>query len=148
MQGRVFKVSIHARIWKEATLDWYFEILSYLRGSDREIKSVEVIEAFSSFRRYSKRVIWNGLSKVSIHIVDPFPYQIEMRDMMQQRLKGYADDIEAFARMRARNGDLNARKLVNAIDSVIVANLIDDSPGERLKRLAHISINYLWVANS
>jgi hypothetical protein len=142
MQSLIFKISIHARIWKDSGLDWYFEILSYFRGSNREIKSVEVIEAFSNFRRYSKRVIWNGLSKVPIHIVDPLPYQIEMRDMMRQRLKGYTDDIESFARMRARNGDLNARKLVNVIDSVIVANLIDDSPGERLKRLAHISINY------
>src|ERR1700726_4404452 len=75
LEQRVFKVSIHARVWRDSDLDWDFEILSFFKGVAGEIKSIPVLTAFPDFPSHSRRKIWRSLSKVSIHVVDPFHYE-------------------------------------------------------------------------
>src|SRR5439155_6670366 len=79
-------------------------------------------------------------SKVPIHVVDPLHYQTQLRRILQ-RINRNTEDIESLLRTRAREGNAHAKAIVAKLDSFIIERVIDDSPGERLKRLADSVIN-------
>src|SRR5207245_9991079 len=58
-----------------------------------------------------------------------------------QSINRGADDIEAVIRTRAREGNAQAKAIVAKLDSIIVDEIVSDSPGERLKRLADTVVN-------
>ena len=68
------KVSVNAQVLPENSLDWYYRILLLCQNATGEVKSTEVWPSFQAISGENKDRIWNGLSKVRIHMADPRPY--------------------------------------------------------------------------
>src|SRR5215471_1013560 len=130
---RPFKVSMHAQIWKNSDLDWYFEILFFSDGTIGEIKSSDAMKIFGNLPTSSQRKIWKGLSRVPIHIVDPFQYQLQQRKIIRE-INSAAEEAYNIIRIQAREGNSQSKKTLKLLDTQLLERIIWDSPGEQLRR--------------
>jgi len=67
------KVCINGQVNRDLSLDWYYKIIQFFPDVQGELKSKEVEERFRNFPATTQSVIWAGLGRVKIHIVDPGP---------------------------------------------------------------------------
>jgi hypothetical protein len=102
VDGRVCpgpKNAINAQVIREGGLDWFFRLLLLCPDISGEVKTSEVWPQFCSLRSDERELIWAGLSKVHIHIVDPRPYVERTNDVLRESWRR-RDAPELLARMR------------------------------------------------
>ncbi len=110
------KVSIHAQVMKHHPLDWYYEILSLFPDVPGELKSEKILKNFPNLRKDKQRLIWSGLKRVRINIVDTLPHQAPWIKSLKE-VSG-RDDVLEMLRHKARQGEEFARNILNMMDEM------------------------------
>src|SRR5215469_16520348 len=82
------KVVVNAQVTRESDLDWFFRLLLLCPNISGEVKSASVWAQFRNLRPDEWELIWNGLSKVRIHIVDPRPYLADSDEILRESWRG------------------------------------------------------------
>lgn len=89
LDGRVCpgpKVFLNAQVFRQDSveLEWFFRLLLLCPNISGELKSEVAWSQFASLRADERDLIWNGLAKVRIHIVDPRPYVEHANDVLRR----------------------------------------------------------------
>ena len=108
-------VSLHAKVRRENSLDWYYQILYLCRNVKGELKSKDVVEAYKNMPQYRRRVLWTTLKEIQINITDPLPYQVETENRAKKILK--KDNAINEIRARAAANDPAAKRLVELLNN-------------------------------
>jgi hypothetical protein len=91
---------------------------------------------FCNLRSDEKALIWAGLSKVHIHIVDPKPHIERANDILRNSWRR-PDAPELLARMRAA-GVQGAERLHRQLVKYTASSILRDSTAVRLSSLARV----------
>jgi len=121
------KMSIHAQVPRESTLDWFYELISRFPAKDRrELKACELVPIFLQAGTWDRYQLQKSLRRIRIHITDPAPYL----KTATKPLKRYLDRLDA--------GELDPRigvAIRNTIRRNAAFRMVYDSPMARFQRI-------------
>jgi hypothetical protein len=123
------KVSIHAQVIRELSLDWYYRLLQRVTAHQDELKSSVVGEVFFSLSDFEQRSILGTLKDTRIHITDPRLYIARVEDALSGMIPNlsFKDVLARLDRARAEQLQRDCRRFISR-------SMLRDSPAERLKR--------------
>lgn len=128
------KVSVDAQVLPENSLDWYYRILLACQNVTGELKSTEVWSRFQAVSGENRDRIWDGLSKVRIHIADPRPYRQSFEEILSSVLR--TSEPQKFIQRQIMAGDPYAKWLSQYEQQFMAENILADSMGARVHRLS------------
>lgn len=124
------KVSVNAQVLPGSSLDWYYRILQLCASVRGELKSAEVWPRFQAVQGQNRDLIWAGLSRVRIHIVDPRPYRSRFNHILRGVLK--VDNPSVFLRERVASKEPFAVWLSQQGQIFTADRILSDSVGARV----------------
>jgi hypothetical protein len=127
------KIVVNAQVNRESGLDWFFRLLVLCPNAD-EVKADTVWIQFSSLRSDERDLVWGGLSKVHIHIVDPEPYIEQSKDILRTSWRR-PDAPEVLDQLCAA-GVHGADRLQRELAKFAASSILRDSTAVRLNSLA------------
>jgi hypothetical protein len=138
LDGRVCsgpKIFVNAQVFGQNTveLEWFFRLLLLCPTFAGELKSEAVWSQFGTLRSDERDLIWVGLSKVRIHIVDPRPYVDRSNDVLR-RAWHRNNAPELLARMSGE-GVLGASRLRAELVKFTASSILMDSTAVRVNQL-------------
>lgn len=139
------KVSIHAQVLREESLDWYFRLISFYPDIPGELKSARILAGFSNLSPHIRQKVWSGLRRVRIHLSDPRLYRRQHERTFEEVWQ--RPDAMQLLRQAASAGDRIARQLQDLIEESIARQIIVDSPSHRLAAAILGPQEYSWCLN-
>jgi hypothetical protein len=137
LDGRVNrpKIFVNAQLFRQNTveLEWFFRLLSLCPNVAGELKSEAVWSQFKALRSDGRDLVWNGLAKVRIHIVDPGPHIERTNDVLRKAWHRH-DAPELLAHMSAE-GVLGASRLRDQLVKFTAESILMDSTAVQVHQL-------------
>lgn len=128
------KLSIDAQVLPGESLDWFYRLLQLCESVPNELKSDVVWEQFKSASTEVRTLVWAGLSKVRIHIVDPRPYRKTHHEIIRTIYR--CDDADAFIRQQIQADQPIGRLLSEMMQVTMAENILNDSMAARVHSLS------------
>jgi hypothetical protein len=135
------KVSVDAQVIPGSSLAWYYDLLSACGPTSGELKSSVVWEKFRDRPSEEQQRIWNGLSKVRIHIVDPRPYKETADNILRAVMKRH--DAPELVSQGRKEGKPEASFLNQSLTRFAAQQIVDDSSAGRAHSLAYYAADML-----
>jgi len=147
LDGRVNrgpKIFVNAQVFREnpVELEWFFRLLLLCPNIAGELKSDVVWSQFGALRSVDRELIWSGLAKVRIHIVDPRPHVQRVNDILRKAWHRN-DAPELLARMSAE-GVFGANKLRAKLVKFTADSILMDSTAVRVHQLSRALGPFSW----
>src|SRR5215213_1528230 len=109
-------VSIHAKVRKEFSLTWYYDLIQpFEKDRRKELKSSDVMPVYQGLPPAKRIKLWETLKDVQINITDSLPYQEETKQIANNAFK--RDDAIDFIRQRAIANDPFAKHLLELLNN-------------------------------
>lgn len=137
LDGRVFpgpRVFLNAQVFRQDSLEWFFRLQLLCPNIGGELKSEAVWSQFTSLRADERDLIWNGLAKVSIHIVDPRPYVEHTNDFL--RKVWHRNDAPELLNRLSAEGLPGANWLGSELVKYAASSVLMDSTAVRVHQLS------------
>lgn len=132
------KIVVNAQVNRETGLDWFFRLL-VLCPNAGEVKADSVWIQFCNLGSDEKDLVWAGLSKVHIHIVDPEPYIQHSKDVLRESWRRN-DAPELLAQLCAE-GVRGAQWFRGEFAKFAASSILWDSTAVRLNSFARALAN-------
>jgi hypothetical protein len=132
------KIVVNGQVNRETGLDWFFRLL-VLCPNAGEVKADSVWIQFCNLRSGEKDLVWAGLSKVHIHIVDPEPYIQHSKDVLRESWR--RNDAPELLDQLCAKGVHGADRLQRELTKYAVSSILRDSTAVRLNSLANALAN-------
>lgn len=124
------KVSVNAQVLPGASLDWFYRILQLCSSVRGELKSADAWPRFQAVQGQNRDLIWAGLSRVRIHIVDPRPYKNRFDRILKGVLR--VDNPSTFLREQVASKEPFAIWLSQQGQLFTADRILSDSVGARV----------------
>jgi hypothetical protein len=132
------RLSINAQVMPGNSLDWYFRILQACESIRGELKSNDVWLRLQELDGECRLLIWNGLSKVRIHMVDPRPYKASLEEVLRKVFNW--EDPAKMLSQGVQLKDPRAMWLSAQMQVMTAGKILDDSAGGRVHSLSKFLI--------
>ena len=119
-----------------SSLDWYYQLISFFPDIAGELKSAIIVAHFRSLPSETQIRIWRDLSLVKIHIVDPRPHFVRIRNMVLQSLNR-PDALELVEVMEMQDQPC-PKSLGDYLRETIAERILNESTAMRLQSLSQI----------
>jgi len=131
------RISFDAQVIPGHPLDWYYQALQLFEPLSRglpleEVKSKAVWERFQTLTNEQKGRIWQGLSKVRIHITDPRPYRQSFNNIASKILR--TDDPATYLQQQVAAKNPRAIWLHTRSNIYTAQRILDDSVASRIQK--------------
>ena len=133
------KVCINGQVDRTLSLDWYYKIIQFFPDVQGELKSKEVAERFKNFPLTIQKIIWAGLSRVKIHIVDPRSQRHRHNNILRSIWKN--DKAPELLSRWEKEGFAHAKYLSNLMRKNIADSILRDSTAARVQFLGRIFLD-------
>jgi hypothetical protein len=127
------------------SLDWYYRLLQPCRSIQGELKSADVWDRFRFAGGETRDRIWDGLSKVRIHIVDPRPYDRSAERLASNLLR--CDDPKSLLQQQRAAKDAYAIWLSNRLQFYVAQQILSDSVGTRVHNLSRFLMDAPFMSD-
>jgi hypothetical protein len=133
------RLSFDAQVMPGNSLDWYYQMLQLFEPISRglpleELKSKAVWERFETLTPQRKERIWQGLSKVRIHITDPRPYRQSFNNIASKMLR--TDDPATYLQRQVAAKNPEAIWLSMRANIYTAQRILDDSVASRVRKVS------------
>lgn len=133
------KVCINGQVNRDLSLDWYYKIIQFFPDVQGELKSKEVAERFKNFPAATRSVIWAGLGRVKIHIVDPRPHRHRVNNILRRAWKN--DQAPQLLFQWEREGRPDAKYFSGLLRNMVADSILQDSTAARVQFLGRIFLD-------
>jgi hypothetical protein len=127
------KVCVNGQVDRTLPLDWYYKIIQFFPDAQGELKSKEVVERFKNFPAATRSLIWAGLSRVKIHIVDPRSHRHRINNILRRAWKN--DQAPQLLVQWKREGHPTARYFSAQLRNMVADSILQDSTAVRVQFL-------------
>jgi hypothetical protein len=133
------KVCINGQVNRDLSLDWYYKIIQFFPDVQGELKSKEVAERFRNFPATTRSVIWAGLGRVKIHIVDPRSHRHRVNNMVRRAWKD--DQAPQLLAQGEREGRPDAKYFSAQLRNMVADSILQDSTAARVQFLGRMLLD-------
>lgn len=133
------KVCISGQVNRDLSLDWYYRIIQFFPDVQSELKSKDVAERFKNFSATTRRVIWAGLGRVKIHIVDPRSHRHRVNNILRRVWKN--DQAPLLVAQWEKEGRPDAKYLSALTRRMVADSILQDSTAVRVQLLGRIFLD-------
>jgi hypothetical protein len=133
------KVCINGQVSRDLTPDWYYKIIQFVPDVQGELKSKEVAERFKNFPATTRNVIWAGLGRVKIHIVDPRPHRHRVNNVLRRIWKN--DQAPQLLAQWEREGVPHAKYFSAQLRNIVAESILQDSAAARVQFLGRVFLH-------
>jgi hypothetical protein len=127
------KVSIEGQVNRNLSLDWYYRIIQLFPDVQGELKSKEVADRFNNLPNEIRTVIWTGMRRVKIHIVDPRSHQHRINNIVRQVWKD--DHAPQLLAQLEKEGNPHAKQMLSFLRDMVADSILQDSTAIRVQSL-------------
>lgn len=133
------KVCINGQVNRDLSLDWYYKIIQFFPDVQGELKSKEVAERFKNFPASTRSVIWAGLGRVKIHIVDPRSHRHRVNNILRRAWKD--DQAPQLLAQGEKEGRPDAKYFSAHLRNMVADSILRDSTAARVQFLGRILLD-------
>jgi hypothetical protein len=138
------KVCISGQINRELSLDWYYKIIQFFPDVQGELKSKEVAERFKNFPASARTVIWAGMSRVKIHIVDPRSHRHRINNIIRRAWKN--DQAPQLLAQGEQQGQPLAKYFSARLREMMADSILQDSTAARVQSLGRVFLDFFGLS--
>jgi hypothetical protein len=133
------KVCINGQVNRDLSLDWYYKIIQFFSDARGELKSKEVAERFKNFPASARSVIWAGMGRVKIHIVDPRSHRHRINNILRSAWKN--DHAPELLAQGEREGLPHAKYISAQLRDMVADSILQDSAAARVQFIGRVFLD-------
>jgi hypothetical protein len=133
------KVCVNGQVDRGLSLDWYYKTIQFFPDVQGELKSKEVAERLKNFPASTQTVIWAGMARVKIHIVDPRSHRHRINNMLRSVWKN--DQAPRLLAEGERQGLPYAKYFSARLREMVADSILQDSTAVRVQSLGRVLLD-------